>query len=221
MASILSTKKLNTSHKEIFNTENIGYSEYDAISIDLIDFNSPKMIKNAIFSSQNSLKSVEKHKKELFSGQIDSSFCVGKSVEAFLIKKGQNVVKMSENAQKLSDFIVNNHQNENFYYFCGNIRLDEIPQRFKQENINLKEIVCYNTQTNQRKFDQVYDGILFFSPSAARSYFSKNYIGQNMAICIGETTAKEVQKYTNKIIVADSTSVSSVIEKSIKYLKNI
>jgi uroporphyrinogen-III synthase len=221
MTSILSTKKLSSSQKEMFLNENISYTEYDSILIELIDFNSPEMIKNAIFSSQNALKSIEIYKKELFLGQIENSFCVGQNVEAFLTKKGQNVAKMCKNARELSDFIIKMHKTEDFHYFCGDIRLDKIPQRFREENINLTEIINYKTSGIHRKFDQTYDGVLFFSPSAVRSYFSKNHIDDNTAICIGETTAKEVRKYTNKLIIANSTSVDSVINSSLKYLKKI
>nr|MBX2828949.1 uroporphyrinogen-III synthase [Flavobacteriaceae bacterium] len=68
------------------------------------------------------------------------------------------------------------------------------------------------------KFDQKWDGILFFSPSGIKSFLSENTMGNAIAICIGETTASEAKKYTRNVIVANATRIESVIAKAVKTL---
>src|SRR5258706_9822828 len=47
--------------------------------------------------------------------------------------------------------------------------------------------------------EKVYDGILFFSPSGVESFFNTNEVNeQTILFAIGNTTATEIKKYTNR-----------------------
>ncbi|MBS1975620.1 MAG: uroporphyrinogen-III synthase, partial [Bacteroidetes bacterium] len=67
-----------------------------------------------------------------------------------------------------------------------------------------------------------YDAILFYSPSAVNSFFEKNNPGpQTILFAIGNTTTKEIKKYTNnKIVVADKPSKKLLAEQAINYFIN-
>lgn len=71
------------------------------------------------------------------------------------------------------------------------------------------------------KFAQKWDGILFFSPSGVESFVLENNLANSAVFCIGETTAAAAKKYTSSVIVANSTTVESVIAKAVKALKKI
>ena len=71
---------------------------------------------------------------------------------------------------------------------------------------------------NPMKFHQLFDGILFFSPSGVQSFMVENSMESAMAFCIGETTASEAKKHTENVVIANSTSIESVIAKSVKTL---
>ena len=217
MISILSTKKLSLAHKKPLLGPNVTFQEYDAISIELIEPKTPKNVKNAIFSSKNAIKSLKKFQNELFSENIQNCFCVGASLETILNENGQKVIKMEENAHNLSNFITKNYQNEEFYFFCGNKRRDEIPMALKKAKIALFEVESYKTKLNSIKIDQKFDGILFFSPSAVESFTTLNNLENATAFCIGETTASEAKKHTHNIVVANSQTTKSVITNSINY----
>ena len=67
--------------------------------------------------------------------------------------------------------------------------------------------------TVPHKISKDYAGILFFSPSAADSFFLVNKApGKTIFFAIGETTAAAIKKYTgNKIILADKPGKNELL----------
>ena len=202
--------------------------EFDAIKIEFTSFDVPSNIHNAIFTSQNGVNSFFEKKQPIY--KIINCFCVGEKTKALLEEYGQKVIKMTEYASELSNYLVKNHKNDSFHFFSGNIRSEEIPSKLKENNIKFEEIVVYNTALNPKKFEREFDAILFFSPSGVRSYFElNNPINPSrvlnpgrvkpVAVCIGTTTASEAKKYTDNVIISNSTTVESVIAKAVKILK--
>lgn len=212
---ILSTKILSNEQKQLLQNTGIELVEHNAISIQFLEFEAPNFIKNAIFSSQNAVQSIVDKKIK-----IENVFCVGEKTKQFLIENGQNVVKMSKNASELGDFIKKNYQNEDFYFFSGNLRMEAIPGSIKASKNSIFELKTYKTELNSMNFDQKWDGILFFSPSAVQSFTTYNSITNTPNFCIGNTTAKEAKKHTELIYIADNQSIEGVIEKAIKILQN-
>jgi uroporphyrinogen-III synthase len=164
MKTILSTKKLSSSQKKMFENANISLIEYDAIEINYLKFKFPKKISNGIFTSQNAVKAFFNHHNSNI-GEIEKIFCVGEKTKAVLIKNNQKVAKMMQNASELAKFIANEYKNESFYFFCGSLRRDEIPATLKKENMTLFEVKTYETVLKKKVIHQKWDGILFFSPS--------------------------------------------------------
>ena len=127
---------------------------------------------------------------------------------------------MHKNASELGDFIQKNYKNEDFHFFCGSQRRDEIPSAINNSKNTVFEIKTYKTELNTVMFDQKWDGILFFSPSGVESYITKNSIDNTPVFCIGNTTASEAKLHSkNKIYIAEENTIESVIEKAIKTLK--
>ena len=219
MKSILSTKTLSPSQKELFLSSGFNFVEYDAIQIEFIDFEAPKKIENAIFTSQNAVRAFfSSH--NVNSCKIENVFCVGDKTKILLEENGQKIKKKTKNASLLTDFIKKNHKNSSFHFFCGNLRREEIPSLLKKDKIDIFEVKTYRTILNLIKLNQNWDGILFFSPSCVQSFISENKMNSSIAFCIGETTASEVKKYNENIIISATTTVESVISKAMKILKN-
>ena len=214
--TVLSTKILTDTQKELFQNSGMDVLDYDAISIEFLDFEAPQFVKNGIFTSQNAVRSILC--KNI---QISNAFCIGEKTKQLLEENGQKVVKMSEYAPEMAIFIQNNYQNEEFYFFCGNRRKEEIPSSFKISKNTLFELKTYKTDLNSVKFDQKWDGILFFSPSGVQSYTIKNSLGITSVFCVGKTTAEEAKLHIKSpIYIADDTTIESVIEKAINTLNN-
>ncbi|MFT5102525.1 MAG: uroporphyrinogen-III synthase [Candidatus Latescibacterota bacterium] len=221
MEHLLSTKTLNLEQKQLILDANMEFSEYDAISITPISFKLAKIIKNGIFSSQNAIKSVDTYQKKLLFGNIENCFCVGDKTASLLKENGQYVVKIAKNASELAHFINKSYENEDFYFFCGSNRRDELPESIKNSKNRLFEVITYKIELNAIIFNQKLHKILFFSPSGVQSFISENGVNGALAVCIGETTASEARKHTSNVIISNETTVESVIEKAIELKSNL
>ena len=210
---VLSTKKLAPNQRELLLNSGISFVEYDAIEIHYLEYDMPSAVKNAIFTSQHGVQSILGKKHD-----ITTCFCVGEKTKALLEEYGLHVVKSAKNSTELAHFIAKNYKNGVFHYFCGKQRRDELPDILLEAKISLLEVKTYETELKLKKFDQKWDGILFFSPSGVESFVIENNLANSIAFCIGETTANEAKKCTGNVIVANSTTVESVIAKAVKTL---
>ncbi len=215
MPTVLSTKILKENQRSLLLQAGISLVQYDAIKIEYVPFKVPSEVNNAIITSQNAVLAIQNS-----AFKIQHCFCVGKKTKSLLEENGFKVVKMTEYASELASYLVENHKNDSFHFFCGNIRSDEIPSKLKENNINFKEIEVYTTTLNPKKFERQFDAVLFFSPSGVRSFVSENKINNSKAICIGKTTASEAKIYTENVVIANATTVESVIAKAVNTLKN-
>ena len=213
MKSILSTKKLSTVQKDQLLQEGVCVVDYDAIAITFLDFEAPEVIDNAIFTSQQAVRSFLEKSQGVLS--IKNCFCVGAKTTFLLEENGLKVIEIGQNATELAQNIAKNYKNCVFYYFCGTIRREELPKALKSEKISLFEIKTYKTVLKTKKFDQKWDGILFFSPSGVASYISENKPQTNTrAFCIGQTTAASAKEHFKSVVVAPTNTIESVLEKT-------
>ncbi len=217
MPTILSTKKLKLNQRSLLLQAGCSLVEYNAIKIDFVSFEVPFNIENAIFTSQNAVETVM-----VRNININQCFCVGEKTKSLLEEFGCKVIKMTEYASELSEYLVRNHKDDTFHFFCGNIRSDEIPNKLRDNNIDFEEIEVYKTNLNPKKFERQFDAILFYSPSGVRSYFEENDSGRisSVAVCIGATTALEARGYIENVVISNTTTVESVIAKAVKILNN-
>lgn len=217
MPTVLSTKRLAANQRSLLLNAGLSLVEYNAIHIDWMPFKMPGHVNHAIFTSQNAVKAVLCQ-----DSKISQCYCVGEKTKALLEENGQKVSVTTEYASELSDYLVKNHKNNSFHFFCGNIRSDEIPTRLKENDIDVKETVVYKTTLNPKKFQRNFDAVLFFSPSGVRSFFEEgDNLKNNKAVlvCIGTTTASEAKNYGENIVISNATTVESVIAKAVKMLK--
>lgn len=215
MPTLLSTKKLSPGQKQLLLNSGLGLVEYDAIQIEFIDFTTEgSTFKNAIITSKNSAKAILKNNLE-----IEKCFCVGHQTANFLRDKGYQIAEIADYGADLAEKIVEKYQNEDFTFFCGNKRREELPAILTENNIRFSEIEVYKTTLNPQIFQQEFDGILFFSPSAVKSYTEKNKMKDSIAFCIGNTTASEAKKYTSNVITANKPSIENVVVQAVKYFR--
>ena len=83
----------------------------------------------------------------------------------------------------------------------------------------LFEYIVYETKPAPQIITEKYDGILFFSPSAIKSFFSVNTISSGtVCFAIGETTANILKEnINNKIIISKDMSAEKMIETVVEY----
>ncbi|WP_025742824.1 uroporphyrinogen-III synthase [Aquimarina pacifica] len=214
--TLLSTKKLTSSQKELLLNAGLGYVAYDAILIEQYTIETAIEVENAIFTSKNAVRVIQNAK-----AKIQNCFCVGSNTKNLLEENGYTVVETAQNALDLAKIIVKKYKNHSFSFFCGNLRRDELPDYLNRNDIKFNEQIVYKTSLEYRSFDRFFDGILFFSPSAVVSYTLENKIKDSVAFCIGKTTAAEVQRHTEaEIIIANKPTVENVIVQAAKYFEN-
>jgi len=133
--------------------------------------------------------------------------------EASIHSTGNNAIELAENI--LSD----NEELDEVFFFCGDQRRDELPVKLKEAGVNVEEIIVYKTIPLHQIIDTVYDGIVFFSPSAVESYFQRNKATDaTVFFAIGTTTESTIKKYSNNtIITAHSPGKEELVRKAIYY----
>lgn len=213
MPTVLSTKVLNASQKRHLFASHIGLVEYNAVQIKSLKTDLPKRaFKNVIFTSQNAVQLAMA--KDL---KIDNVFCVGDKTAQYLERFDLNIKLKANYSKDLALQIVNRYPDEHFVFFCSKQRRKDLPNVFSKHQVSLKEYHLYDSVCNFKTFPNRFDAVLCYSPLGVKSYYSIHK--QNpLAICIGETTAKAAQLYTNRILQASKTTVDSVVFKAIKTL---
>jgi len=218
MSPVLSTRILSEVQKKALEDAQICVEQYNAITIDLLDFSLPKGFTHFIFTSKNGVKSFLQHLADTPGLSISeiSCFCVGQKTKSFLEENGLKVIKMAENALELADFVVKRCKNENFLIFTGNRNRPELRNILHKENIVFEEVEVYQTTLVPQQFNSGFQAVLFYSPSGVESFVRENEIGNTPVFCIGETTAKEARKYSQHVIVSEKTTVDGLLQTLIK-----
>ena len=175
---------------------------------------------NVVFTSMNAVESIQLHLNNKTHWDI---YCMGNTTKELVINNfGEEVLKGTANdAAALAKKIIDHHLKE-IVFFCGDIRRDELPDALKAEKIKVTEICVYKTTETPVKLAREYDGVLFFSPSAVRSFFKVNQVSSTTTFfSIGDTTSLEIKKYSsNNIIIADRSIKDDLARQAIHYYNN-
>jgi len=215
MPTILSTKKLDKHQEQLILNANINYVMYDAIRISFNEkINLPQEVEYAIVTSKNTWKAIKDKVA------IQKAFVVGIKTTQLLQESGIEIIESTDYGKDLAQKICSAHSSKEFHFFCGKQRRDELPTQLKINNISFTETQVYDTLENYKEFSQEFDGILFFSPSGVKSFCAVNDIKSATAFCIGTTTAKEAEKHTKNIIIANQPTIENVIVQVVKTYKN-
>ncbi len=225
--SILSTRPLKNSLLQEANESGIGIDVLSFIETEVIYTTEVQQeIANALLQSSavvfTSMNAVEAVANELDGQHPDwRIYSIGNTTQQ-LVKKyfGEDPVAGTANsAAELAELIVEENEEDEIIFFCGDQRRDELPGILKSNNIAVHEIVVYETIAVPHKVNKQYHGILFFSPSAAESFFSNNKVAeQTILFAIGNTTAATIKKFCdNKIIISDEPGKETLFWKMMEY----
>ncbi len=174
----------------------------------------------AIFTSMNAVSSVTEQLQAIPNWNIYSLSGTTKDLITSFFGE-TNLVATARNASQLSHLIIEAKNDTPIVFFTGNLRLDTLPQYLTKQNISYEEVVVYNTTQIPIKIERLFDGILFFSPSAVHSFFSINNIKDTVVLfAIGDTTADTIKTYTqNKVIISHSPAKEEMLEQVITYFQ--
>lgn len=215
---ILSTKKLAVHQKQFLLNAGFLVVEADFIAVKLTPPDFSNIHKNLIFTSLNAVKSVVASPKAV-SLTHRPVFCVGEKTKTLLEQHGFKVMAVADDGKTLSEIIKTQYPGRDFTLFCGNLRLPFVPEILAEYASSWNEIEVYRTHLTPQKVNLDLNGILFFSPSGVESFLKTNVLNDACCFCIGDTTAKALEGYTQNIVVAGKPSVENVIVKCILYFK--
>ena len=215
---LLATKIITHQLKDRLIQNGYSLEEYPFIKTIPIEIKKYKLNKCLIFTSQNAVKYAlnNDYLKQQFKDK--KCFCVGEKTKSILENNGLKVIKMSDNSAELAFIISEKHKKDNFSFFCGNQRRAEIEAVLKKTKITLDIHEIYNTLSNSKSIKTQFDGILFFSPSAVKSYFESNdWNSYSHGFCIGTSTAEILKRHTKKYSIAKSPSESQLLLSILNY----
>ncbi|SFR35651.1 uroporphyrinogen-III synthase [Robiginitalea myxolifaciens] len=215
---VLSTRKLNVEQQNMLGAS-LDFHQYDAISIELLPAEGKIPAGyTPIFTSQNAVRACD----VLLRDHAIEACCVGSKTQGLLGEYSVRILAVADKAADLAQILASEYPERHFIHYCGNRRLGELSRILKEHNIEFQEEVVYRTHLKRWSLGQDFDIVLFYSPSGVESFYSSRIGNQNtkdsdgdsalLAICIGPTTAKAAQQYTERIIIAREPTVESVLE---------
>ena len=204
---ILFTRPLEDSSEMIFKFNSLGHqvSHLPLLNVEQVNYVADNILdyKGIIFTSANAIKFLDIKK-------IDKNivcFCVGSSTESKARSVGfQNVIAAEGNVENLKELILQNFDKKNgkLIYVSGEIVSIDIDNQLIELGYNIKRIVNYRTNHNE-KFDDNFvealktnkpDIVYVYSQNSALSFlkFIKVYQSENLwmdtnLMCIGEKTS--------------------------------
>ncbi|MGB8190315.1 MAG: uroporphyrinogen-III synthase [Chitinophagaceae bacterium] len=153
-----------------------------------------------------------------------SIYCIGdttgKLVSGYF---GENTIAGTANSAVALAAVIMLDGVKELVFFCGDQRRPELPATLKSNDVAVEEVIVYRTITTPHVVTKKYDGILFFSPSAAESFFSANTADENTILfAIGDTTADTIKKFTNNPVITSVIPGKEVLaQQAIEYFKSV
>jgi len=228
---ILSTRPLDKAFADKALEQNIIIDSISFIRTEeIVDANTSDRIKKlstkpttVVFTSMNGVEAVAKNLIESNLKPAWKIYCIGAATQDLITSyfPSNKVIGTGRNAAKLSQAIISDKAGE-VVFFCGDQRRDELPALLRGSRITVEEIVVYKTNEVPVKVARKYNGILFFSPSAVKSFFSLNSIPPaTVLFSIGNTTADAIKSVCeNEVIISDFPSKEKLVEIAIQHFLN-
>lgn len=172
----------------------------------------------AIFTSMNAVEAIKSYLSGPPSWKI---YCIGnttKKLVVHLFGEG-SIAGFANNGEQLSGEILKNNLLKKVIFFCSDKRRNEIPAALKKNGIEVEEIIVYKTIETPGIIKKEYDGILFYSPSAVKSFFKKNTVSDRTQLfAIGTTTANAIEQFSNQpVISAEIPGKENLINLAVNY----
>ena len=225
MRTILFTKK--DLDKKLISTKlvskfSIHYSEVlkiETVKISPFDLKGKSLIFTSVHGVQAFFENNFSANDNFADKDFNKIYAVGKKSKKALLKEGLGTFKVKKNALELSNFLIQNNENESYLHFCGNIALDTLDKNLKEEKIKYEKVVVYTTSLKYPVIKTVYDEVVFFSPSGVRSFMKNNSVEGKKIYSIGSTTTAEIMKHTKeKIFTSEESTLEDILHLIIKKL---
>jgi uroporphyrinogen-III synthase len=169
----------------------------------------------AVFTSVNAVTAIENTNRWKI-------FCLGGATRHAAAQRfGENhIAGVADSAAQLAEEMINKKPPGECWFFCGDKRREDLPERLKAAGWQVHEVVVYQTILTPRRIEKHYDAIVFFSPTAVESFFSMNTIGPDVTpYAIGRTTAAAIAaKCPNQVVISEQPDERILIRQILERL---
>ncbi|HTI94351.1 MAG TPA: uroporphyrinogen-III synthase [Puia sp.] len=174
----------------------------------------------AVFTSANAVEVVA----EWTGGAKEwTIFCIGAATRQLVSRHfGEgSIADTAESALALAQKIADRKGAGDLFFFCGDLRREELPTTLREAGFRVNELVVYRTKAIPSVVEPRYRGVVFFSPSAVESFFSMNGVkAETMIFAIGGTTAATIKRFcSNPVIVSGQPDAAVLIGQVINYFQ--
>lgn len=211
---LLATKILSENLKIRLLHHGFSVVEYPFIHVIPLNVKVEKIHEHVIFTSQNAVRlAYDNHTLQPLLAN-KKFHCVGEKTAAMLIEKGGNVLSKAANAKALGQYLSTHFKTDSFSFLCGQMRMSDLENQFKIESRmeDFEVIEVYHTELQPKTIEGHFNGILFYSPSAVKSFFLKNRVPESVhCFCIGPTTAKSLVDKNTPYSVAKTADDSQML----------
>jgi uroporphyrinogen-III synthase len=150
-------------------------------------------------------------------------FCIGAATRQLVSRHfGEGAIAdTAESALALAQKIVDRRGAGDIFFFCGDLRREELPTTLREAGFRVNELVVYRTKATPSVVERRYRGGIFFSPSAVESFFSMNGVqAETVLFAIGRTTAATIQRFcSNPVVVSEQPDAAILIRQVIEYFQ--
>ncbi|AMD84778.1 uroporphyrinogen-III synthase [Capnocytophaga haemolytica] len=222
MKTVLSTKVLTEELRQhLLVSGGVRLIEHDFIVVQLLPIEVVTTADLLLITSGNAVRSMLQM-KEIEALRRMPVLAVGAKTAARLSKKGFQVLLWAESAKALITVMLSEgnlfQKGGSVLFLKGDKALDTLPNFLKERGFSVDERIVYRTVLTSKKIVDDVDVVLFCSPTAVESFSEKNALGRAWAVCIGETTAAAVRKYTDRVLISQTACIESVIDKMLEVL---
>jgi uroporphyrinogen-III synthase len=146
-------------------------------------------------------------------------FCLGGATQRAAAARfgGSAILQTADSAKELAEMIISREAPGELWFFCGDKRREELPEKLRAASWMVHEVVVYHTVLTPHRIDKTYDAIAFFSPSAVQSFFSVNCIEPQVRLfAIGRTTAASLHEHCpNPVTISERPDEQTLIRQII------
>jgi uroporphyrinogen-III synthase len=154
----------------------------------------------------------------------DLVYCLSEKQEGILKAWGAQVVRpLSPSARSLADLLLQQDDGRKVIYLRGNKSLNHLPDLLKGSPLDWQPVEVYKNTSVEIFMNEVFDGYLFFSPGAIKSYKASGNFPQPGApiMAYGNSTAQTAwTEFPNEVLESSEQEELSFVQHAIKRIKD-
>jgi uroporphyrinogen-III synthase len=200
----------------------VDFIETISVAPDLT-YRAPADIDAAIFTSANAVKYFFENYAAHEIIKDKRIFSLAGATSDELLQNGITPAHTAGSAITLSQLMVDMGNVKSALHICGDKRLSTIEDKLSQNKIQYHQLVVYETiLITNKKIEEEFDAIMFYSPSGVKSFFANNVLKEEQVFCcIGDTTANALRELRPdlNILIPEDISLESMIDMISEYYK--